>query len=438
LIAGAIDRYTREKRYRRKDGRFVWTNLTVSLHRHVSGVPKSFIAIIEDITERKRAEQEARQVHKMEAIGRLAGGIAHDFNNLLTAIVGYADLALNQLGADDPVSRDIQEICAAGKSAASLTRQLLAFSRKQMLQPEVLDLNLIVSRMNGLLKRLIDEHIRLEWKPQIPLDRIRADPGQLEQVILNLALNARDAMPRGGTLSIETANVELDAAYASDHPGAAAGKHVVLAISDTGVGMDRAVQEHVFEPFYTTKELGKGTGLGLATVYGIVKQSGGYVWVYSEPGRGATFKIYLPRTEGSGVGAHHPAEKPDSPRSTGSETVLLVEDDRAVRQFARVVLGRAGYRVLEAENARQAEAIVRHRAGPINVLVSDLIMPGLSGPSLFARLSTERPGMKVLYISGYTDDAFIHQSGLPADVPFLQKPFTTDGLLCKVREVIDG
>jgi two-component system cell cycle sensor histidine kinase/response regulator CckA len=360
LIAGAIDRYTREKRYRRKDGSFVWTNLTVSLHRRVSLEPNYFITIIEDITERKRAEEEARQLHKMEAIGRLAGGIAHDFNNLLTVIVGYAELVRDQLEADDPVRRDVQEIRAAGESAASLTRQLLAFSRKQMLQPQVLDLNMIVSRMNGWLRRLIGEHIRLDCRPEQALDRVRADPGQIEQVILNLALNARDAMPGGGTLLIETANVELDRGYVSDHPGAAAGKHVMLAISDTGIGMDDAVQEHLFEPFYTTKELGKGTGLGLATVYGIVKQSGGSIFVYSEPAHGTTFKIFLPRAahvaEVAGVQPHTPGEL------GGSETILLVEDQPEVRAVARAVLARHGYTVLEASEGEEARH-ERTRAG---------------------------------------------------------------------------
>ncbi len=376
LLAGAIDRYTREKRYRRKDGSFVWTNLTMSVHRHVSGDPNYFIAAIEDITERKRAEDEARQAHKMEAIGRLAGGIAHDFNNLLTAIVGYADLALKQLSADDPVSRDIQEIRAAGKSAASLTRQVLAFGRKQMLQPEVLDLNMIVSRLNGLLTRLIGEQIRLEWRPARPLNRVRADPGQIEQVILNLALNARDAMPRGGTLSIETANVELDAAYASEHPGAAAGKHVMLAISDTGVGMDRAVQEHLFEPFYTTKELGKGTGLGLATVYGVVKQSGCSIFVYSEPGLGTTFKLFLQCAD---VAADVAGEQPDTARALdGHETILLVEDQREVRTVARTVLTRHGYTVLEASQGEEALQIERDYHERIHLLLTDVVMHAMS------------------------------------------------------------
>jgi two-component system cell cycle sensor histidine kinase/response regulator CckA len=434
LISGAIDRYTREKRYRRKDGSFVWTNLTVSVHRDGGGEPSYFIATIEDITERKRAEEEARQLHKMEAIGRLAGGIAHDFNNLLTAIVGYADLALNQLSAHDPVSRDIQEIWTAGKSAASLTGQLLAFSRRQMLQPEVLDLNMIASRLNGLLGRLIGEHIRLEWRLARPLDRVRADPGQIEQVILNLALNARDAMPRGGTLSIETANVELDAAYASDHPGAAAGKHVMLAISDTGIGMDRAVQERVFEPFYTTKELGKGTGLGLATVYGIVKQSGGSIFVYSEPEHGTTFKILLPCSD---LAVEAAAVQPHLAREPGgNETILLVEDQPEVRAVARAVLTRHGYTVLEASQGEEALRIEQNHHESIHLLLTDVVMPAMSGRELARRLLERRPDVRVLYTSGYTD-AIVHHGVIESGVAFIQKPFTPTSLLRRLREVLD-
>jgi PAS domain S-box-containing protein len=436
LIAGGIDRYTREKRYRRKDGSFVWTNLTVSLHRDARGEPSYFIATIEDITERKRAEEEARQLHKMEAIGRLAGSIAHDFNNLLTAMVGYADLALIQLRRDDPVSRDIQEIRVAGKSAASLTRQLLAFSRKQILQPEVLDLNVIVSRLHGLLRRLIGEHIRLEWRLTRPLDRVSADPGQVEQVVLNLALNARDAMPRGGTLSIETANVELDAGHMSDHPGALPGKHVMLAISDTGTGMDPTVQEHVFEPFYTTKERGKGTGLGLATVYGIVKQSGGSILVDSEPGRGTTFKMFLPRTDPTAEVANVP---PQTTRARGGdETILLVEDQPQVRAVARAALTRHGYTVLDASRGEEALQIEQGHRGSIHLLLTDVVMPGMSGRELARRLFGRRPALRVLYTSGYTDDAIVHHEVIDSGVAFIQKPFTPVGLLRKVRDVLDG
>jgi two-component system, cell cycle sensor histidine kinase and response regulator CckA len=436
LIAGAIDRYTREKRHRRKDGSFVWTNVTVSLHRHVSGEPSYFIATVEDITERKRAEEETRQLHKMEAIGRLAGGIAHDFNNLLTVIVGYADLAVNALSADDPVSRDIHAIRVAGKSAASLTRQLLAFSRKQLLQPEVLDLNLIVSRLSVLLERLIGEDIRLEWRMARPLDRVRADPGQIEQVVLNLALNARDAMPGGGTLSIETANVELDAEYASGHPGAAVGKHVMLAISDTGIGMDRAVQEHLFEPFYTTKEPGKGTGLGLATVYGIVKQSGGSIFVYSEPEHGSTFKMFLPCSD---LAAEVAIIQPHTAGALGgNETILLVEDQPEVRAVACAALTRHGYMVLEASRGQEALQIEQGHHESIHLLLTDVVMPAMSGHELAQRLLQRRPAVRVLYTSGHTDDAPVHHRLIESGMAFIQKPFTPASLLRKVREVLDG
>ena len=436
MIAGAIDRHTRQKRYRRKDGSFVWTNLTVSLHRRAAGEPSYFIATIEDITERKRAEDEARQLHKMEAIGRLAGGIAHDFNNLLTVIVGYAELALNQMRADDPVSRGIQEIRVAGKSAAALTRQLLAFSRKQMLLLEVLDLNLIVSRLKGLLTRLIGEHIQLEWRLTRPLDRVMADPGQIEQVVLNLALNARDAMPSGGTLSIETANVELDAASASNHPGAAAGKYVMLAISDTGMGMDRSVQQHVFEPFYTTKEVGKGTGLGLATVYGIVKQSGGSILVYSEPAHGTTFKIFLPCSD---LTADVTPVQPGVVRTLdGNETILLVEDQANVRAMARAALTLHGYTVLEASQGDEALRIERDHHERIHLLLTDVVMPTMTGRELAQRLLQRRRDVRVLYTSGYTDDAIVHHGVIEQGVPFIQKPFTPVDLVCKVREVLDA
>jgi PAS domain S-box-containing protein len=436
LIAGAIDRYTREKRYRRKDGSFVWANLTVSLQRQLSGEPNYFITIIEDVTERKRAEEEARQLHKMEAIGRLAGGIAHDFNNLLTAIVGYDELALHQLKAEDPVRRDVAEIVSAGKSAASLTRQLLAFSRKQILLPQVLDLNIIVSRMNGLLVRLIGEHIRLEWRPEEPLDRISADPGQIEQVILNLALNARDAMPRGGSLLIETANVELDGAYASYHPGAQARTHVMLAISDTGIGMNNTVQEHLFEPFYTTKEIGKGTGLGLATVYGIVKQSGGSIVVNSEPELGTTFKIFLPRAEPVAPVAGAPPQTSRAPG--GIETILLVEDQPEVRGVAHAALTRQGYTVLEASHGEEALQIARHNDEEIHLLLTDVVMPGMSGPELAERVLQRHPRIRVLYTSGYTDNAIVHHGVIESGVAFIQKPFTPASLLDKVRAVLDG
>jgi PAS domain S-box-containing protein len=436
MASGALDRYTREKRYRRKDNRFIWTKLTVSVHRGAAGQPSYFISFIEDITERNRAEEELRQAHKMEAVGRLAGGIAHDFNNLLTAIVGYADLVLRQLSTDSVLRNDVEEIRRAGHSAASLTRQLLAFSRKQVLTPQILDLNASVSDVTKLLHRLIGEHIRLEWRLSTPLDRVRADAGQIEQVILNLALNARDAMLTGGTLSIETANVELDHSYVVDHPGAQAGPHVMLAISDTGVGMAKSVQQHIFEPFYSTKASGQGTGLGLATVYGIVRQSGGSIFVDSEPGHGTTFKIFLPRVEQTADISEAPTHAPRV--FAGAETVLLVEDQPEVRSVAREMLGRHGYTVIEAATGSEALVAARNHDGGIHLLVTDVVMPGLSGRALAEQFVQQQPAARVLFMSGYTDDNIVQQGLLDGRVAFIQKPFTPTALLQKVREALDG
>jgi two-component system cell cycle sensor histidine kinase/response regulator CckA len=440
LISGAVDRYSREKRYRRKNGTFVWTNLTVSLHRDSAGTPSYFISIIEDITERRRAvverellEQQVRQIHKMEAIGRLAGGVAHDFNNLLTVIVGYADLMLAEPDTEGQLRHDLLEIRKAGDSATALTRQLLAFSRQQILQPQILDLNAIVTRAGTLLRRLIAEDIRLETRLGDGLDRVCADPGQIEQVILNLALNARDAMPGGGTLSIETANVELDA---HDHPGAAAGPHVLLAVRDTGIGMDRAVQERLFEPFYSTKEPGKGTGLGLATVYGIVKQSGGSIAVESAPDRGAVFRVFLPRDERSADVAIHESPAATAPRR-GAETILLVEDQDDVRTLTSETLARHGYVVIQAASGDDAlQAAGRHR-GRIDLLLTDVVMPGLSGNDLAAQFVRDYPAGRVLYMSGYADAAVVQRDIAARNVAFIQKPFTPAVLLEKLRDVLD-
>jgi two-component system cell cycle sensor histidine kinase/response regulator CckA len=423
LLDGSVDSYSREKRYRRKDGSYLAANLTVSVHRDTSAEPAFFIAVIEDLTQRKRLEQRARQTHKMEAAGRLAGGIAHDFNNLLTAMVGFADLALTELDAGHPARRDVEEIRAAGKSAASLTHQLLAFSRQQVLDPHVLDLNTVVSRMRALLSRLIGEHIELRWQLATTLDRVYADPGQIEQVVLNLALNARDAMPQGGTLTIETANGALD------------GAHVMLAISDTGVGMDDGIKEHLFEPFYTTKEVGKGTGLGLATVYGIVKQSGGAIRVYSEAGHGTTFKIFLPR-------AKRTEEEPSAPEATpvpldGSETVLVVEDQREVRSVAVETLRRHGYDVIEAGNGAEALESAGARR-QIDLLLTDVVMPGISGRALAERFLQDRPTACVLYMSGYTSSGVEQRDLVNPGAAFMQKPFAPNALLRKVREVLDA
>jgi two-component system cell cycle sensor histidine kinase/response regulator CckA len=392
------------------------------------------LGVATDVTDRVQLEQKLAQTHKMEAIGRLAGGIAHDFNNYLTAMVGYADLAITQVPDDESLRRDIEEIRKAGRSAGLLTRQLLAFSRKQLLQPQVIDLNAIVNRMMGLLRRLIGEHIDLRSRRADMLDRISADPGQVEQVILNLALNARDAMPDGGILTIETANIELDDAYVAEHPGSCAGHHVMLAISDTGTGMERGVQEHLFEPFYTTKEQGRGTGLGLATVYGIVKQSGGSIFVYSEINRGTSFKIFLPRLAHGVDAAPHPVDIVAD--LSGHETILVVEDQPEVNSVVHNALSRHGYRVLMATDGNEAVEIAMAHGDRIDLLITDVVMPGLSARELAERFRRLHPGGRVLYMSGYTDDSVVQRGIIEQSVEFIQKPFTPATLLRRVREVL--
>ncbi len=390
-----------------------------------------------DVTDRKQLETQLAQSQKMEAIGHLAGGIAHDFNNLLTAILGYADLLIPVLEGNDVGLKDLEQIHKAGTRATNLTRQLLAFSRRQILQPVVLDLNAVATDLMGLIRRVIGEDIVIKLDLDPDIGCVQADPGQIEQVIMNLAVNARDAMAQGGTLTIETGSLDVDDDFFRRH-GIAIEKSVrrlvVLTVSDTGVGMDRAVRDRIFEPFFTTKPQGHGTGLGLATVYGIVKQSGGSIWVYSEPGQGATFKIYLPRTEGAvlPVQVHE-----ESKTRVGSETILFVEDEHAVRTLGRDLLRRHGYRVLEAANAEQAIGVAGSFAEPIDLLLTDVVMPGRSGPELFDYLVRERDGLKVMYLSGYTDAAVVRRGELGAGAAFLQKPFTAKGLMKKLRDVLD-
>jgi PAS domain S-box-containing protein len=395
------------------------------------------VEVLRDITERKRAEEQLRQAHKMEAIGQLAGGVAHDFNNLLMAIIGYSELLLARLREGDRLRKHVQEIKKAGERAAALTRQLLAFSRRQVLVPQVLDLNSVVSNVQKMLRRMIGEDIDLLTVPAPDLGQVRADPGQVEQVIMNLAVNARDAMPEGGKLTLETTNVALDESYTRNHIDVLPGRYVMLAVRDTGSGMDAETLSHIFEPFFTTKEEGKGTGLGLATVYGIAKQSGGHIEVSSEPGQGTTFRVYLPRIEAAYEPAARGAPAEEMPR--GTETVLLVEDDVVVCELLRQMLQGSGYTVLEAGGARQALRMgERYAPRPIHLLLADVVMPEMSGPQLADHLARVYPKMKVLYISGYTDAAVARHGKLSTKAPYLQKPFAPEVLARKVREVLDA
>jgi PAS domain S-box-containing protein len=397
-----------------------------------------FELFAEDVTERRALEQQLRQAQKMEAVGRLAGGIAHDFNNLLMVISGYSEFLLERIGNDPTMRGHAQEIANAAGRATSLTRQLLAFSRKQMLAPKIVDLNSVVTENVKMLTRLIGEDIDLVMVPGPDIGSVKADPGQIEQVIMNLAVNARDAMPHGGKLTIETANVTLDANYARFHAPVKPGDYVMLAISDTGVGMDADTQVHIFEPFYTTKGL-KGTGLGLSTVYGIVKQSDGYIWLYSEAGKGTSFKIYLPRFSATGeVLASQPALAADADQtSLGHETILLVEDEENLRRLARQSLENQGYRVIDAPDGATAIQISQAHQGPIHLLLTDVIMPGMNGRELANKVSPTRPEMRVLYMSGYTENHIGHNGTLDEGITLLQKPFTLPALKAKVREMLD-
>ena len=397
-----------------------------------------FELFAEDVTERRALEQQLRQAQKMEAVGRLAGGIAHDFNNLLMVISGYSEFLLGQLGDDPTLRGHAQEIANAAGRATSLTRQLLAFSRKQMLAPKIVDLNSVVTENVKMLTRLIGEDIDLVMVPGPDIGAVKADPGQIEQVIMNLAVNARDAMPHGGKLTIETANVTLDATYARFHAPVKPGDYVMLAISDTGVGMDADTQAHIFEPFYTTKGL-KGTGLGLSTVYGIVKQSEGYIWLYSEAGKGTSFKIYLPRLSATGEAlVTEPALAAEADQPTlGHETILLVEDEENLRRLAHQYLENQGYTVIDAADGAAAIQISQAHKGPIHLLLTDVIMPGMNGRELANQVSPTRPEMRVLYMSGYTENHIGHNGTLDQGITLLQKPFTLPALKAKVREMLD-
>jgi two-component system cell cycle sensor histidine kinase/response regulator CckA len=400
-----------------------------------NGVPVGVQGIARDVTERKHLEAQLRQSQKLEAVGQLAGGVAHDFNNLLTVILGYSEMMLRRLEPSNPLHRNLEEIKKAAERASSLTRQLLAFSRKQVLQPKVIDLNAVVADMGKMLLRLIGEDIELITDLKPSLARVKADPGQIEQVLMNLAVNARDAMPRGGTIMITTDNVVLKDELAQKYVSIEPGPHVMLTVSDTGRGMDADTQARVFEPFFTTKGSGKGTGLGLATVYGIVKQSGGNIWLYSEPGKGTTFKIYLPRVDDA---ASEQEIACMQPLPKGTETVLLVEDEEQVRRIIKEVLERQGYKVLSASNGEEALRLAADQRIEIHLLLTDVVMPQMSGRELAERLGKERQQLKVLYMSGYTDDAIVRHGLLEETLNFIQKPFDSAGVARKVREVLDS
>lgn len=417
-------------RHRRKDGSILEVEIVSDRLAFGGRVAQLVLAI--DKTEKKQLELQLRQAQKMDAIGQLAGGIAHDFNNVLTAILGYGSLLAARLASDAPARAEVEEILRASERAAALTRQLLAFSRRQVLEPVVLSVNELITNLEKMLGRLIGENISLVTRLDPSLGNVLADSGQLEQVIVNLVVNARDAMPEGGRLTIETANAELD--NAQRHASAQPSRYVVVAVSDTGVGMDAETQARIFEPFFTTKAKGKGTGLGLSTVYGIVKQSGGSIWVTSEPGAGTTFKVYLPRvTEIAAEGAPRPAAVP---RPLETRTVLVVEDETAIRSLTRRILERDGFHVLDAPNGREAEKVVSGNPEKIDVLLTDLVMPDMGGTELATRLLAKRPDLRVVLMSGYTDDAVVRNGLAESGRAFLQKPFTPASLLQKIRDVL--
>jgi two-component system, cell cycle sensor histidine kinase and response regulator CckA len=434
LTAHVID----EKRYRRRDGNLLWARVNISLLRDSSGRPQHFIQVIEDITERRTLEAQIRQASKMDAIGRLASGVAHDFNNLLTVILGFAEILATDVSISPSHAEDLGEIMKAAHRATALTKQLLAFSRQQVLVASPLDLNAVIKDMTGMLSRLIGENIDVELVLALDLAPAIADRSQLEQVIMNLVVNARDAMTAGGRLTIETTSVDLENSTFHDE-AVVDGRYTMLAISDTGGGMTNETLRRLFEPFFTTKDAGKGTGLGLSTTYGIVKQSRGYIWVYSELGQGTTFKVYLPQSAESAaapesISSDRVVAAPKAP----SETVLLVEDEAGVRHLSKRILNNAGYHVLEAANGNDGEKLFALHADSINLVVTDIMMPGCGGPELLTRLRVRVPDLRVLYMSGYSARTTARHAGIDDSAPFIQKPFTAAELARRVRETLDA
>ncbi len=420
----------------RKDGTRFETSETISPIRNAEGAVTGAAIVIRDITAQKSLEAQLRQAQKMEAVGRLAGGVAHDFNNVLTVITGYGEMLGHKLGERDPLRNEVTEILRAAERATRITEQLLAFSRKRVSDPQVVGLNDVIREMGSLLRRLLGEDVELMTVLEATSDRVKVDPGQIEQVVVNLAVNARDAMPDGGDLTISTRNVELDRDYARHHPGVLAGPYVTIAVRDTGTGMDAGTIAQVFEPFFTTKGVGKGTGLGLSTVHGIVTQNGGLVAVESEPGRGATFTVYLPREEAP-VEVRAAAASAAA-RTGGSETILLAEDDPSIRALVRRVLAASGYTVLEARDGREALSACEGHPGAIHLLITDVVMQTMGGPDVARELAIKRPDTRVLYMSGHSDEAIFRQGRLPRGTGYLAKPFTTDHLLRRVREILDA
>jgi len=419
--------------YRAGSGRVI--HVDTDAHAIDYGHRAAELVVLMDVTEHHKLEEQLRQAQKMEAVGMLAGGVAHDFNNLLTIINGYSQLIVNNLPSNDPNRQSAEQIMKAGERAATLTGQLLAFSRRQVLQPRILDVNRLIGTLTTMLRRLIGEDIDLQLGLRENLGQVNADPNQLEQVLMNLVVNARDAMPGGGTLTIETSNIDLDDNYAVAHVGVKTGRYVLIAVSDTGTGMDESTRAHAFEPFFTTKAPGRGTGLGLSTVFGIVRQSGGSVDIYSSPGKGTSAKVYLPRVDQAAL---VPAERRRARALKGDETILVAEDDEMVRSLVKETLVGHGYNVLDASGATDAQKISDVYHGDIHLLITDVVMPKINGRDLAARLMKGRPQLKVLFMSGYTDGAVVNNGILRKEVAFLQKPFAPTALAEKVREVLEG